>query len=82
MKTFNKGRKTQKGLFIQMKVIEGTGEIWHSINTTRIKLDLRNLSEILYSLDCRCTRRKRKDIWNRFKFDGGHRIGVDIDTKR
>lgn len=57
-------------------------KIWHSINTTRIKFDLRNLSEILYSLDCRCTRWKRKDIWNRFKFDGGHRIGVDIDTKR
>lgn len=82
MKTFNEGRKTQKGLFIQMKVTEGTGEILHSINTTRIKFDLRNLSEILYSLDCRCTRRKREDIWNRFKFDGGHRIGVDIDAKR
>lgn len=48
----------------------------------RIQFDLRNLSEILYSLDCRCTRRKRENIWNRFKFDGGHRIGVDIDTKR
>lgn len=40
MKTFNEGRKTQKGLFIQMKVIEGTGEIWHSINTTRIKFEI------------------------------------------
>lgn len=64
-----------------MKVIEGIGEIWYFINMMRIKFDLRNWSEILYLFDCRCIRWKWENIWNWFKFDGGYRIGVDIDIK-